>query len=310
MHTVGRDDDQDLPSNILLRKREQLLAQNLSISVQACHWYTNNTKGEIRPSPNGLCEEAINLAVFNPWEEHSRYLRCITTFIETKQNIIEIPPQGFAMIPTDCMDLSSLDLPLVHLFPAEPVLPLINSSPHGSNDHRHPNPNLPMTQLTGNQPELLEPQIFPCDVPCERRWREDDEMYLWINNKWFFVHSMEAAGYYKVVAIQPDAYKGNKYYATTSFKAEVPMPYFSFDEYNLFENEQVDFETAIKGASFLARNCRSHNDRESIVRDLMDVTRVDALGHCLKNADFPNNTTAKDSKQKIIRQYLINNTCT
>jgi hypothetical protein len=44
--------------------------------------------------------------------------------------------------------------------------------------------------------------------------------------------SMEGEAYYsKNVKIKPSAYQGHKYYATTSFRSEIPLPYYSKAEY-------------------------------------------------------------------------------
>lgn len=106
----------------------------------------------------------------------------------------------------------------------------------------------------------------------------------------------------------------------------------------------VDYDTAIKGASFLARNCGSINHREHIVQQLIDYTtarstssiatinnatttttnnnnataltpalstttlfRIDSLSNCQHYAPygFPNGTTNASSKIEIMRRYLF-----
>lgn len=94
-----------------------------------------------------------------------------------------------------------------------------------------------------------------------------------------------------------------KYYGTTSFKSEIPLPYFSFAEYNI-QNPAVSFQDGIKGASFLARNCQSMNDRENVVQQLMDTGFiVDALSSCLNNVVNPGFDL--DNKGEVNRKYLF-----
>ena len=127
---------------------------------------------------------------------------------------------------------------------------------------------------------------------------------------WKFQFSMEGSTYYPQIAIQPNAYRQNQFYATTSFRSEVPAAYFSWDEYNL-SKPAVDYDQAIKGASFLARNCGSRNNREALVKQMMDWRgdnntsfRVDALSKCLHNAE-PQKGWDLSNKVDIMRRYLF-----
>jgi hypothetical protein len=84
----------------------------------------------------------------------------------------------------------------------------------------------------------------------------------------------------------------------------VPLPYFSFAEYNI-QNPPVSFEDGIKGASFLARNCGSMNNREEVVRKLMKTAfRIDSLSSCLNNMD-PNSVLDTSDKGRVMRKYLF-----
>eukprot|EP00934_Nitzschia_sp_Nitz4_P000456 Nitzschia sp. Nitz4//scaffold45_size130396//119722//120969//NITZ4_003473-RA/size130396-processed-gene-0.233-mRNA-1//-1//CDS//3329552470//456//frame0 len=115
---------------------------------------------------------------------------------------------------------------------------------------------------------------------------------------------MEGHQYHSVAEVQPDAYKRDHYYAVTSFRSEVPAPYFSWAEYNI-QNAAVDFDKVIKGASFLAKNCNSKNDREGLVSRLAATEfRVDSLSSCLRNAEPPPGVDMKN-KMQVLQQYLF-----
>jgi hypothetical protein len=60
-----------------------------------------------------------------------------------------------------------------------------------------------------------------------------------------------------------------------------------------------------EGASFLARNCGSKNNREEVVRQLINTSlRVDSLSSCLHNIDPPPGSNIND-KADIMKRYLF-----
>jgi hypothetical protein len=149
------------------------------------------------------------------------------------------------------------------------------------------------------------PNAFPCSTPCR-----SEGSFAIVNNiivrntKWQITFSMEGEKYFSEVAIRPGAYRENRFYATTSFHSEIPLPYFSWAEYNI-TNPEVDFDTAIKGASFLAGNCNSLNNREDLVRALINTTlRVDSLSSCLNNAESPPGISLA-KKIDVMHAYLF-----
>ncbi|CAB9528471.1 Glycoprotein 3-alpha-L-fucosyltransferase A [Seminavis robusta] len=162
----------------------------------------------------------------------------------------------------------------------------------------------------------------PCDVSC----------YFIPNNlntiailrtvqgtDWQLGTSMEGPQYY-------DSLRGggNKqsYLATTSLESDIPMPYFSWDDYapeGKVTVPAVDYDKAIKGAVFMARNCQSRNRREDLVKALIQKSiaynnqsvaaaespfRIDSISRCLHNHDPPP-TIHKDDKIEIVNQYLM-----
>ena len=93
------------------------------------------------------------------------------------------------------------------------------------------------------------------------------------------------------------------FYGTTSFQSEIPRTYLSSNFSELSQN-QVLFSEGIKGALFLAKNCASKNNRESVVKQLSKSFRVDSLSSCLKNANAPPGSNIKD-KKSVMPQYLF-----
>ena len=125
----------------------------------------------------------------------------------------------------------------------------------------------------------------------------------------FAIYSMEGPGYYPVLKVDPLAYQNDRYYATTSFHSDIPLPYYSEELYDIQHGfPPVNYDEAIKGASFLANNCNSLNHREKIVQELIDNPRIriDSLSHCLQNIYTPP-PGIKDllNKTAVLRRYLF-----
>ena len=110
--------------------------------------------------------------------------------------------------------------------------------------------------------------------------------------------SMEGSAYYPALDIE----KNKNQLSTTSFRSQVPVPYFSFAEYNI-QSPHVPFELVNKYALFLASNCNSKSNREKIVKDLMNLVPIKSLGRCLKNSK--ESSGSYSYKSSIMKQYAL-----
>jgi hypothetical protein len=170
---------------------------------------------------------------------------------------------------------------------------------------------MPSVQLrfAGHQKQPGQP--FPCDVPCLTSGNPTIVTTRLVEPidgdtaEWLLTFSMEGEGYYNQLKIDPAAYRQNHFYSTTSYQSEIPLPYFSWAEYNI-QTPAVDFNAAIKGAAFLARNCASRNNREKIVETLQSSPnfRVDSLSTCLHNAEPPPGVHLSN-KNDVMKHYLF-----
>mmetsp|Transcript_34604 Transcript_34604/g.83600 ORF Transcript_34604/g.83600 Transcript_34604/m.83600 type:complete len:825 (-) Transcript_34604:2139-4613(-) len=117
-----------------------------------------------------------------------------------------------------------------------------------------------------------------CDVPCTYTGR-----YAGLLNRMTFKDlpiafdewSMEGEEFYPNLALKPHLHKLRHYLATTSFKSDIPLPYYSEAEYNIqteYPPVQFDDPKVIKGASFIARNCGSKSNRENMVKEMIELT--------------------------------------
>lgn len=148
-------------------------------------------------------------------------------------------------------------------------------------------------------------KLVKCSVPCKRR---EDNDYLKIikvaNTNWTLRTTMEGERYYPFFKVRPMNYRKSIFYATTSFKSEIPMPYFSLRSFSDI-HPAIDFNKVIKGASFIAKNCNAHNSREDVVSALIETElRVDSLSKCLNNAELPPGADI-DNKKSMQEQYLF-----
>lgn len=114
-----------------------------------------------------------------------------------------------------------------------------------------------------------------------------------------FMHTMEGPKHYPRSRTKGN-YDG---LSTVSMKSDVPLPYFSWAEYNI-KTPAIDFNSSIKGGVFIARNCRSLNDREGLIRELQKYMRLDSVSSCLNNAPWPSDVPRQD-KGTVMRRYLF-----
>lgn len=146
---------------------------------------------------------------------------------------------------------------------------------------------------------------FPCSIPCTSNgeWGLVSTINV-KNTNWIIIFTMEGEKYYSEAHVGEASYRENRYFATTSFKSEIPLPYFSFAEYNI-TNPEVDFDKVIKGASFLANNCGTFSNRDEFVTALMNTSlRVDSMSGCVHNAEPPPGMNL-GNKTEVMEAYLF-----
>ena len=145
-----------------------------------------------------------------------------------------------------------------------------------------------------------------CNIPCVSNLPQTVTSKRFVTTTPFQIEfSMEGPQYYPQLRIDRSTDQ-TKFYSTTSFSSEVPLPYFSWEEWGnrIRPTTAVKYNTAIHGAVFIAKNCRSKNEREKLVKALIASPhiRVDSVSQCLHNAEAIGGT---DDKQAIMRQYLF-----
>jgi len=234
--------------------------------------YNNNHANHINP------EMSKRVVLFNPMDQER--ILCDGR---------RIPSTGILVLPAGQMDLDCSEPPRLY-----EQVPSLDTKEY-----------LDPIELRFS-PRYTKLYDQPCDVPC----RTDHDGNLLAQRHvtgtpFWLLHSMEGPQYYKALEYDPIAHRYNRFFSTTSFKSEVPLAYFSFEEYgdSLQSEPAVDYDTAIKGAVFMARNCRSLNNREGLVKSLIDSDfRVDSVSECLKNAEKP---PGGDNKKAIARHYLF-----
>ena len=283
IHQHDERPDADLPANTKSRSIENSIKELYGTTqVKACQWYRRNDKGALRVVEDLDCmDDDATLIVYNSID-HDRIL-CGHV----------VAGNQFLLLPEKCKEPS-------RLFTKDPTL-------DGT--------DIPPLVIRGEQsnPALLPTNVPSCNIPCQvvGETSVSGDIKRIDGTRWKFIHSMESSGYYNVLKIDSLAHTKDKYYSTVSFNSEIPLPYFSYAEYQI-QQPSIDFDNAIKGASFIARNCGSNNNRESVVTNLTSIMRVDSLSRCLQNANPPHNMTMKN-KAAVQRQFLFHlafeNTC-
>ena len=198
---------------------------------------------------------------------------------------------GQVIKPRTFVDLKKACHEGIRIFQEEPSLTAITITP--------------IDILIGSPDKFGDPVSYKCPVPCRRYKNVRRAMTAYVDGIDFqFQHSMESSVYYDFLTIRPHQWRNNRFYATTSFKSEVPRPYFSWTEYSI-QKPAVDYDASIKGASFIASNCASMNGREGVVTELMKMIRVDNLGTCLNNgAPLPKGSD-QSNKVSMQNKYLL-----
>lgn len=292
----------ELPANVKLRTLEDKIRHDFAVKqVKACRWVRSSSNaGVMRSVPDYDCDKEDRVYILhNPLEDHERYVMCG----ESESDIITVPPKGFVSIEKPCHDMMNQ----WRLFKSTPIIqeaskmPPVKISTYQEADGFFPSDE---TEEDGMGGMGIKEEPFPCDVPCAKQM---DDFLLGdlsiIGTPWLMRFSMESAINYSDLEFSTSAHKHNHFFATTNFDSEVPLPYFSWAEYSI-QSPAVQYDKVIKGASFIATNCESMNDREMIVGELKRILRVDALGACLNNAEPPPGSSRDDIKS-MKRQYLF-----
>ena len=254
----------------LIKLEEQLRTQQDAefSSYRSCRWRSGNVYSSEDSCPTGTGAQVL---FYNPLNEPR--ILCETTVPAHSHILLDQPcwqpPRLFPVIP----DVTAQNLPPVHTCFGQ-------CSPHGN-------------------------EFKECDIPCRESGSPSivDQRSI-DKTDWLIEFSMEGPQYYDNLRLQKDAYKSNRFYSTTSFQSEVPLPYFSWAEYAI-QSPPLRYDDAIKGAVFLARNCNSRNGREKIVKELQSTSlRVDSLSGCLHNAEPPDGVNIHD-KNSVMQHYLF-----
>eukprot|EP01068_Selenidium_serpulae_P018278 Selendium_serpulae@DN6447_c1_g2_i2.p1 len=115
--------------------------------------------------------------------------------------------------------------------------------------------------------------------------------------------TMEGVHYYPNIANMETVIEASATYQTTS---TIPITYYSPGYFN--KSGKIPAATLPipnRSASFIARNCRSKNGRESLVNSLKRYIPVNSLSSCLHNTDWPNHVPQAD-KNAVMKQYALN----
>lgn len=234
-----------------------------------------------------------------PLDPVQREMRIINPWLQTRYVCGRpVPPHGDLFL--DFPDCHPDDVAFGRVFPIEPSL---------SGEGMEPTV---VRFRDDNQKHHL--QNVSCDIPCAV-WPSGNPTTknpATIDGTpfRFVAYSMEGSGIYKPLEVKPLDHHHHHYFATTSFKSDVPLSYYSDRMWNI-QSPPVEYEASIKGASFLARNCNSFSNRESLVKELMKSAstslpsfKIDSLSDCLRNALPPGGVDLKN-KTDVMRSYLF-----
>uniref|UniRef100_A0A7S3PE40 Fucosyltransferase n=1 Tax=Aplanochytrium stocchinoi TaxID=215587 RepID=A0A7S3PE40_9STRA len=219
-------------------------------------------------------------------------------------NAIKLPDLN--LIPEDEKRLP-LDLEVEQTPPPTPYVPTAKEHIYPSSDIEDEESRHLRKEADERRASLKIPGVLKkvkCDVPCfvqrqtplvggyEVRVADDDD------GQAKFMHTMEGPRHYP-----KSKGKGpNSALSTTSFAGEIPLPYFSWNEYII--NKANNKGKIMNGITFVARNCGSMNNREGLVDKLKEYIDVYSMSSCKNNAEWPSDIPRKD-KVGMLRRYLF-----
>lgn len=250
-----------------IEQQIQQLDGNAFASFRSCRW----REGGVYASDDSCPSEASEILYFNPHSE-ARII-CDQT----------IPANSHLLRKLPCSEPARLF----------PVIPDITAK------------GLAPVKTCFDRCSSVAQPFDDCDIPCLHSGHSSLMGTRRIDGtNWTIRFSMEGPQYYPIVRVKKQAYRESKFYSTTSYESEIPLPYFSWAEYKI-HSPPIDYDSAIKGAVFLARNCNSRNNREQLIRQLQATSfRVDSLSTCLQNAKPPPGVNLKD-KIQVMQHYLF-----
>lgn len=140
------------------------------------------------------------------------------------------------------------------------------------------------------------------------------------------VLSMEGSQYYPQLLLRPrqQRYALRQFQGTTDLSSDIPMPYYEWPwtqyldapplhafanvnvwSYNTIQTPPLPFHETLPRALFLARNCRSRNRREDVVKKLQAYgVPVDSPSSCLHFTRDRTPTNLRN-KTRVMEQYRV-----
>jgi len=165
--------------------------------------------------------------------------------------------------------------------------------------------------------------VVPCDVPCEwalrgsnKPWQSQADAVvsgilggntgtLELNSK-KVIWSMEGQCHYSRLKTAEKEVNQTLLLSAMlmQFSSPIPMPYFSWVEYDL-QDAMPGYDEREKAVVFIAKNCNSLNGREALVNSLIaNGIRVDAVSSCLNNKPWPADVP-RNHKHGVLKKYLV-----
>jgi len=181
----------------------------------------------------------------------------------------------------------------------------------------------PIHVICGETMSCLGEGVVPCDVPCE--WALKGSGKPWENqadavvsgvlggstgvlepggNK--VIWSMEGQCHYPRLRTAEKEVNSTMLLSAMlmQFTSPVPMPYFSWVEYDL-QDAMPGYDLRQKAVVFVAKNCNSLNGREAFVRSMIKFgVQVDSISSCLNNAEWPDDVP-RNHKHGVLQRYLF-----
>lgn len=160
--------------------------------------------------------------------------------------------------------------------------------------------------------EDLSLEAIECNIPCQREKDVQEgfaEWYIDGEESWWITQTMLDGYYDRRAKIERTDFMKDHYFSTQSFKSDVPLTYFDFDQHSLRNRPAIDFDSAKPVAAYLVdSNCAgSATKRNKYYGAMKAAISIDSYGSCGHNKDLPDGMSLDklDDRVAIMKQYRI-----
>lgn len=136
-----------------------------------------------------------------------------------------------------------------------------------------------------------EKETITCDIPCIfEKDMQGTERHI-VGTRWKLIVSKANPAVDRAAEVEQTHFRRDVYHSSTSFSSDIPLSYFSFDDYNLRDRPALDWESAANKATYLLDEECGQNRRPKWFGAVDAGFATAAYGSCQHNTDLAEGET-------------------